>query len=43
MYEDPEQTIKLDNNVYDFLVIGTGLEDTMYCAHLAKIAKKKVF
>lgn len=40
--EMEEKVMKLDNHFYDWLVIGTGIEESMFAAHLAKVAGKKV-
>jgi RAB protein geranylgeranyltransferase component A len=33
---------QLEKFHYDWLVLGTGIEESMHAAHLAKIAKQKV-
>lgn len=42
MSENSELGFKLENTEYDWLIIGTGVEESMYAAHLAKVARQKV-
>ncbi len=39
MSEEDGIGFKLENTEYDWLIIGTGIEESMYAAHLSKVAK----
>ena len=37
-----DNVMQLETHCYDWLVIGTGMEESLFAAHISKIAGKKV-
>ena len=37
-----DNVMQLETHCYDWLVIGTGMEESLFAAHLSKLAGKKV-